>query len=304
MGYRLSPLRDSGVCPAPSWLMRMREITSPTNPLIKVFRHSLHAGVTREGWLAVEGPLLVREALLAATENGRQARMHCACAVHSILVARGAVDKFADLLAGLPAGTEVANTPESIFDRLSTTVAPQGIAALVEVQLPALETLLRVENVLVAAVLGLQDPGNLGTILRSAESLGADALVALKSTVHPSNPKILRASGGALFRLPVFSSLDPEHFFTQLRAARVRLVAADSHSATRIIEIDLTGSLAVLIGNEGAGLPASISPDARVAIPLRPGVDSLNAAVAASIFLYEASRQRGFHHRADARRIG
>lgn len=282
----------------------MREITSSTNPLIKVFRHSLQAGITREGWLAVEGPLLVREALLAAAPGGQAPVGGCACTVHSVLVARGAADKFADLLAAMPAATEIAAAPESIFDRLSATVAPQGIAALVEVQPPALEAVLGIENVLLVAAFGLQDPGNLGTILRSAESLGADALVALKSTVHPSNPKILRASGGALFRLPVFSALDPERFLEQLRKSRVRIVAADSHSATNITGIDLTGPLAFLIGNEGAGLPASIAPEARIAIPLRPGVDSLNAAVAASIFLYEAARQRGFHYRADARRTG
>lgn len=275
----------------------MREITSPTNPLIKVFRHSLQTGVTRDGWLAVEGPLLVREALLAVAPGSQRPIASCVCTIHSVLVARGAADKFADLLAAMPAGTEIGAAPESIFDHLSATVAPQGIAALVEVETPTLDDVLKIDNVLLMAAFGLQDPGNLGTILRSAESLGADALVTLKSTVHPSNPKILRASGGALFRLPVFSSLEPEHFLERLSKARVRIVAADSHSTISVIEMDLTGPLAFLIGNEGAGLPASISPNARVAIPLRPGVDSLNAAVAASIFLYEAARQRGFHYR-------
>ncbi|MGH9343296.1 MAG: TrmH family RNA methyltransferase [Terriglobia bacterium] len=274
----------------------MREITSPTNSLIKVFRRSLEQGATREGWLAVEGPLLLREALSAAGQNGERPRGRCACFVRAVLVARGAVAKFADLLAGLPAETEVTSTPDSIFDRVTATVAPQGIAALVEVQPPKLEAVLSIEDALLVVAFGLQDPGNLGTILRSAESLGADSLITLKSTVSPSNPKILRASGGALFRLPVFSSLGAEDFFAQLRAARIQLVAADSHSGNNIAEADLCGPLAFLIGNEAAGLSAATSPDVTLAIPLQPGVDSLNAAVAAGIFLYEAARQRGFRY--------
>ncbi|HEV2417800.1 MAG TPA: RNA methyltransferase [Terriglobia bacterium] len=271
----------------------MREITSPTNPLIKVFRRSLEEGVTREGWLAVEGPLLVREALRAASRNG--ARGGCTCVVHSILTSRGSAAKFADLLADLPVETEVASVPDTIFERVTATVTPQGIAALVEVQAPRLEAVLSIENVRLVVAFGLQDPGNLGTIVRSSEALGADALITLKPTVSPSNPKILRASGGALFWLPVFASLDAERTFAQLRDARAQVVAADSHSANSIADADLRGPVAFLIGNEAAGLPAAISPDATLAIPLRPGVDSLNAAVAAGIFLYEAARQRGFH---------
>lgn len=272
-----------------------RDIASTANPLIKVFRNALKEGSTREGWLAVEGPVLVREALRAAAQGGRGPRV--GCVVHSILMASEAKEKYAGLLAQAPAGTEIAAAPEAIFNRLSATAAPQGIAALVEARPPDLRTVLSIENVLVIAAFGLQDPGNLGTILRSAESLGAGALVTLKSTVHPSNPKIIRASGGALFRLPVFSSLDPEFFFAQVREARVRLLATDSHSGNSVASADLTGSVAFLIGNEGAGLPASISPAGTLAIPLRPGVDSLNAAVAAGILLYEAARQRGFHYR-------
>lgn len=273
-----------------------RDIASPANPLIKIFRNALKEGTTREGWLAVEGPLLVREALLAAGEDNSRGR-RVGCVVHSILVASEAKEKYADLLAQAPAGTEVASAPESLFNRLSATAAPQGIAALVEAQPPPLRAVLGLENALVIAAFGLQDPGNLGTILRSAGSLGADALVTLKSTVHPSNPKIIRASGGALFRLPVFSSLDPESFIAEARGARTRILAADSHRGSSVAEADLTGPLVFLIGNEGAGLPASIQPDATLAIPLRPEVDSLNAAVAAGIFLYEAARQRGFHYR-------
>ncbi|MGH9378010.1 MAG: TrmH family RNA methyltransferase, partial [Terriglobia bacterium] len=247
----------------------MLEITSPANPLIKVFRRSLEKGATREGWLAVEGPLLVREALRATAQNGERPKGRCECFIHTVLVARGAAPGFADLLASLPAETEVAAAPDALFERVAATVTPQGIAALVEVRPPGIEAILGIENVLLIVAFGLQDPGNLGTILRSAESLGADALITLKSTVNPSNPKILRASGGALFRLPVFSSLDPERLFGELRQARIRVAATDSHSPNSIAEADLRGPLAFLIGNEAAGLPTVVSPDVTLAVPLR-----------------------------------
>lgn len=274
----------------------MREITSPANPLIKVFRRSLEAGVTREGWLACEGPLLLQEAVSASTDGREKRRMACACAVRSVLVARSAAGKFAELLARLPSGAEVTTTPDAVFERAAATVSPQGIAALIEVKPPPLDRVLTLPNVILMVVLGLQDPGNLGTILRSAEALGADALVTLKPTVSAYNPKILRASGGALFRLPVFLALAADVLFARLRSARVRLLAADRRGPRGIAESDLRGPLAFLIGNEAAGLPLGIPSDDRVAIPLRPGIDSLNAAVAAGVFLYESARQRGFHY--------
>ncbi|MGH9396544.1 MAG: TrmH family RNA methyltransferase [Terriglobia bacterium] len=277
----------------------MREITSPTNSLIKVFRRSLEAGVTREGWLAVEGPLLLQEAVnaSAASAEGREKRRAgCACSVRSVLVARSAAGKFADLLAQIPSDTEVTEAPDAVFESIVATVTPQGIAALVEVKVPELDCILNLPDLILMVAFGLQDPGNLGTILRSAEALGADGLVTLKPTVSPHNPKILRASGGALFRLPVFPALAAETFFARLRGARIRLVAADRHGANSIAEADWSGPLAFLVGNEAAGLPLDIPPDDRVAIPLRPGIDSLNAAVAAGIFLYECARRRGFHY--------
>ncbi|MGH9450527.1 MAG: TrmH family RNA methyltransferase [Terriglobia bacterium] len=274
----------------------MREITSPTNPLIKVFRHSLKAGVTREGWLACEGPLLLQEAVAASRGGGEKRRAECGCAVRSVLVAHSAAGKFADLLAQIPPDAEIAGTPDAVFDGAAATVSPQGIAALIEVTPPPLDRVLNLPGVILVAVLGLQDPGNLGTILRSADALGADALITLKPTVSAHNPKILRASGGALFRLPVYPALAAEPLFARLRGAGVRLAATDSHSHRSIAGAALCGPLAFVIGNEAAGLPIDIPADDRVAIPLRGGIDSLNAAVAAGVFLYESARQRGFRY--------
>ncbi|MGH9405012.1 MAG: TrmH family RNA methyltransferase [Terriglobia bacterium] len=274
----------------------MREVTSATNPLIKLFRRSLAQGVTREGWIALEGPLLVAEAIQATADDRKSPGLSCACTVRSVLIARSAASKFAPLLARLPAASEATVIPDSMFERISATVTPQGIAVLVEIVHPPLDRILAANDAVLMVAFGVRDPGNLGTILRSSEGLGAHAVVTLHSTVSPFNPKVVRACGGALFRLPVFAALRPAEFFEQLRSAGVRVLAACRRSPRNLADADLQGRLAFLIGNEAAGLPPGIRPDASVAIPVRPGVDSLNAAVAAGILLYETASQRGFKY--------
>jgi TrmH family RNA methyltransferase len=264
----------------------IREINSAENPLVKVFRRSLAEGVTREGWLAIEGPFLLEEAL-AARERA---------VVHSVLVAAGAAEKFRGLLARVLPQAEVARVSDRLFARLTQTEAPPGIAALVELRPPELTATLAVPDLVCVVACGLQDPGNLGNMIRSAQALGAAALITLPETVSPFNPKAVRASAGTLFRLPVFSDQRPQELFKKLREIGVRLIAADRRSPLPVHQADLRGPLAILIGNEAAGLPAEIlrAADSLVSIPIRKGTDSLNAATAASLFLYEAARQRGF----------
>lgn len=263
-----------------------REITSTANPLVKLFRHALAEGVTREGWLALEGPHSLEEALAAGSDVTAQ----------SVLVSETAANKFQSLLARLPRETEVAVIADALFARVAATPSPQGIAALVEVKARELDPLLRQPSVLLLVACGVQDPGNLGTMMRSAQALGATALLTLKGTVSPFNPKAARSSAGAIFHLPVFHGLDAAGLFDQLRAASVRIVASDRESPHGLHHSDLRGSLAFLIGREGSGLPEEFtrSADLLLSIPIRPGMDSVNAATAAGIFLYEAARQRGF----------
>jgi TrmH family RNA methyltransferase len=145
---------------------------------------------------------------------------------------------------------------------------------------------------LILVLTGLQDPGNLGAILRSAEAFGATGILALSGTVSPWNPKAIRASAGSVFRMPLIAA-NAEECFTALREAGVCILTTTVHAAQPIDLIDLTGPTAFLIGNEGNGVPAHISvhADQTVTIPCPGPVESLNAAVAASILLYEASRQ-------------
>ena len=143
------------------------------------------------------------------------------------------------------------------------------------------------------AIAGVQDPGNLGTILRSAEAFGAGGVLLGEGTVSPFNSKVVRASAGSVFRLPITKTKLLE-MLPQLRAHGLRLIATSSHKGTPLPAATLTGPLAIFIGSEGAGLSRDVlaGMDEVVAIPHTPRVESLNAGVAASIVLYEAARQR------------
>jgi TrmH family RNA methyltransferase len=147
--------------------------------------------------------------------------------------------------------------------------------------------------VLIVVLSGIQDPGNLGTILRSAEAFGATGILCLTGTVSRWNSKAMRASAGSVFRLPVLASSESKAI-QHLREAGIRTVAAMAREAEPLNEFDLTGPIALFIGSEGSGLSSEIAAqcDARITIPCPGPVESLNAAVAASVLLYEASRQR------------
>jgi TrmH family RNA methyltransferase len=266
----------------------MRQIDSPTNSLLKVYRRALAKGTTREGWLAVEGPFLVEEALAAAP----------AVQPHSLLIAESTRAKFAHLMEQLPAEAEAVHVPDRLFVQVAQTQNPQGIAALVELPPHNLDAILGGQNLLLLVACGVQDPGNLGTLMRSAAAFGASALFTLQETVSPFNPKVVRSSAGAIFRLPVLAGLATNELLNRLRAARVRIIAADRHSPSPLHAADLRGSLAILVGKEASGLPPEIARAAsqRLSIPIRKEVDSVNAATAGGIFLYEAARQRRFRY--------
>jgi RNA methyltransferase, TrmH family len=146
-------------------------------------------------------------------------------------------------------------------------------------------------------VVGLQDPGNLGTILRSAEAFGSAGVVLGEGTVSAFNSKVIRASAGSIFRLPVIVAKTAgglDAISAKLRAQGVRLMATSSHKGTPLDAAKLTGPSAIFVGSEGSGLPRSLLAqlDESIAIPHSANVESLNAGVAGSIVLYEAARQR------------
>lgn len=263
--------------------MPFRIVQSKQNPRLKQLQRALSQPARAAGELAaIEGPKLLAEALSADLR------------VHTVFAAQG----FEQLLDGVPLApeTEVLLVPRHVLDAALATVTPQPIAALVEPPEWTWADLFgrSVSSIpLVVVLAGLQDPGNLGTILRSAEAFGATGVISLPGTVSAWNPKAVRASAGSVFRMPLIS-VDSTECFQRLHQARVRLLTTAPEVPDPVDLAGLAGPVAILIGNEGNGIPADLAAlaDAVITIPCPGPVESLNAAVAASVLLYEASRQR------------
>lgn len=280
---RTQPLRPAAR-PHAAHLSQSAKITSRENHWLKTFRAALHASRPEGGFIALEGVRLVSEAIRSGLE------------IEAILASDSAERHLGPLQAELDRPTLILRTTDKLFDSVAATETPQGIAALLRPREFSLESLVAVPDPLIIVLVGVQDPGNVGTILRSAEALGASGTIATRGSAHPYSPKSLRASAGSALRLPILSELATPIALTQLRVSGLKAFAAaprDS-AARRPDEIDLRGPAAILIGNEGAGLSPEVerSADARIRIQVAEPVDSLNAAIAASLILYEAARQR------------
>jgi TrmH family RNA methyltransferase len=201
-----------------------------------------------------------------------------------------------DRLALPPAVPIVELTP-AVFDGAVETDSPQGIAAIIETPRFSLAESLAGATPLIVIAAALQDPGNFGTLVRSAEAFGASGVIALPGTVSVWNSKALRASAGSAFRIPVIAEKS-SLAFAALAERQIPIFAAVPASAgidaVPCCNSNLAGPAAFLIGNEGSGLSAELldRSTARIAIPTPGPVESLNAAVATSILLYEAARQR------------
>lgn len=289
---------------------KIKMITSRDNKWLKVFRAALRGSGPAEGEpLGVEGPKLIEEALrsgleaeaLLISESGEGL-------AEPILKAAGESE------SGIPQ-SRILNTSDQLFAGVAGTDAPQGVAALFRQHVWGLDDVLRGPGVmrknppLVLVLAGVQDPGNVGTIVRSAEAFGATGVIAARGTADPWSPKALRASAGSALRLPLLRGMAIPILLAQLRIAGVRVVAATSHSCDGMGDgmgdgtgggtgskplPDLRDACAIFVGNEGAGVPLEVTrvADAVITIPTNGSVESLNAGVAASIVLYEAARQR------------
>ena len=206
--------------------------------------------------------------------------------------ARPLADK---LLPQISVRTETIVLPNALFNSLVPSDAPQGVAALLKLPAWSAEQVIdrSVAGPIIVAA-GLQDPGNMGTIFRSAEAFGAAGIFLTEGTVSPYNSKVSRSSAGSIFRLPLVRISSAE-LIPLLRVHKVRLLATSSHKGTSLPQVSWTLPLAIFIGNEGAGLPRDLlhQMDETLVIPQTAQVESLNAGVAASIVLYEASRTIG-----------
>jgi TrmH family RNA methyltransferase len=188
-------------------------------------------------------------------------------------------------------GVRIVVLPDALLEKISGTETSPGVMALVEPPEWKLEQLFQ-GRTLVIVLDGLQDPGNAGAVLRAAEAFGATGAIFLKGTASPFNPKTLRASAGSLFRVPFLYGMDAALALAAFEENRVELYAAAPSAARTVAEADLTARCAIVIGNEARGVSRELRAAAQeLSIPT-VGVESLNAAVAAGILLYEARRQR------------
>ena len=261
-----------------------RIVQSRQNRRVKELRASFSPGSLKEtGIVGIEGEHLLLEAIRSRI------------AISTVFFRSGSEAVFSRMMdrIDLAPDTELLELPEDIFSSAVTTESPQGIAALVTPRTFSLDKVLAARHPLIVIAAALQDPGNLGTLIRSAEAFGATGVVTLPGTVSPWNPKALRASSGSAFRLPVVAATESE-LFPKLHQSRIQILAAVANRAQSAVATNFTQPTAILIGNEGRGLTPELiaAANASVTIPCPGPVESLNAAIAASILLYEASRQR------------
>jgi RNA methyltransferase, TrmH family len=276
--------------PIPDAQHRLRRIEGRHNPIVKQLRQGFsRAELTDGGDCAIEGLRIVEEAIRSGLRFS------------AVFFRESSQDRAVRLLPQIGAQVEILLLPDNLFDSVVPSESPQGVAALVRLKQFSLDDVLeRLQVGPIIVLAGLQDPGNLGTLLRSAEAFGSAGVILGGGTVSPFNSKVVRGSAGSVFRLPIVHGRGKlgteklEDIAGNLRTRSVRLIATSSHKGTSLYQTNLKGQAAIFFGNEGAGLPREVTAmmSEFVSIPHHPQVESLNAGVAASIVLYEAARQR------------
>jgi len=258
-------------------------ITSRQNPLVARFRDAARgdAGAI----VLLDGAHLVADAI----EAGLEVEL---AAVTPDARTRPDIEAIIDALAD--AGVDVATVAQPVMDAISPVRTASGIAALAHRPATALDRVYGTALPLVTIAVNVQDPGNVGAIVRVAEAAGATGVVASGVSANPFGWKALRGSMGSGLRLPMATGIDAAAAVADARRHGCRIVATAPRGGTPVADAKLGGPIAVLIGGEGAGLPASLvdAADERVTIPMNPPVESLNAAVTAALILYEARQQR------------
>jgi TrmH family RNA methyltransferase len=263
---------------------RLRPVSSRQNALVKDLRKAFSQGQpTDQGCIAIEGLRIIEEAIRSGLR------------FQAVFLSESARSHSTRLLPQISSHTEILQLPDDVFRSAVDTETPQGVAALVKLKPAKLEDLIEQvsDDLLLVVVAGIQDPGNLGTIIRSAEAFGSRGVLLGEKTVSHANGKVVRASAGSLFREPIVH-VKLEETIALLKSRGVRVVAGSSHKGRPLDQVDLAGPLALIIGNEGAGVPPEIQTqaDELVTIPHSQRVESLNAGIASSILLYETARQR------------
>lgn len=268
----------------------MKPISSRQNPIVRTFR-ALAADPDPTGErVLLDGMHLVRDA-------------HVAGAVFEVLVvATSRLQSVPDggseeglLAQELEAtGVEVIAADDKVFTALSPVKSPSGIAAIVRRKVTAPALLCQQPRALVVAAVHVQDPGNVGSLIRAAEAGGATGAFVCGSSANPFSWRALRGSMGSSLRLPVVAGMTAEAVMNCMADAGVRMVAAVARGGDNPDDMDWRGNIGLFVGGEGPGLPDDVMArsSSRVTIPMASTVESLNVAVAAGVLIYAARRQR------------
>lgn len=201
-----------------------------------------------------------------------------------------------ELLKQIPNNYQVFSIPDNLLGKLTDTENPQGVVAVAKMPEISFEDLKEKENLFVLVLDRLQDPGNMGTIIRTAEAAKVDAVILTKGSVDPYNSKTLRATMGAIFHLPVIQCDDNQEWLSFAQDKGIRILASGLEGGKDYSGLSYAGSIAIIIGNEANGVEAELlkSADAIVKIPILGKIESLNASIAAGILIYKAVEFRGF----------
>ncbi len=255
-------------------------ITSRQHPIVKEFRELARGG----------GPLLLLDGwhLLGEAAAAQLAVEKIAICGPPTATEQRVVDRLR------LSGAQIVDVSGSVLNALSPVNAPTGVVASARRPAVSATAILEPAPALVLAAMGLQDPGNAGAIVRSAAAAGATGVVLDEASADPWGWKALRASMGSAFHLPVLRRRNVDALIDEWRAAGLQIAATVPRGGTTMHDVDLKPPTAVLLGGEGSGLPEGVvgAADVRVTIPMRGGIQSLNAGVAAAVVLYEAQRQR------------
>jgi len=255
----------------------------PRHPRVRRLRELIRDPRARraEQVFVVEGPRVLEAALDRGAELERA------------YVGPGADRAFTSLVARLrDLDVPIEELKEGVLERIGDTVTPQpvlGVASMTHAGLDDLDA-----HGLVLVVVAVRDPGNAGTLLRSAEAAGAAGVVFCGNSVDPHAPKVVRSSGGAVFGIPVVEEDDPVKVLDALGRQGRRRLAAVARGGEPFERVDLTGSVAVVLGNEASGVPADVAAhlDGKVTIPVDPPAESLNVGMAGTVLAFEAARRR------------
>ncbi len=260
--------------------MEINSVSSASNSLLKRVRQlQSRSGREKDGAFLLEGEKLFDEAVKHGID------------IEAVVVRESFLQS--DFLQSRQL-SKVTVVDDKLFLDLATTEAPQGLVAIARIKRRPFDSIFQGATPLVVIADRVQDPGNLGTMMRTGLALGATGLILTKGSVDAFNPKVVRSAAGALFSLPFIESVVIEDAISECRKRELTVLAFSAGGKQQLKDIDFSKPSALLLGNEANGLDKTVEAraDVIVSIPMSDASESLNVAIANAIILYEASRQR------------